>query len=185
MDIHSYIKYTVHRGLPLYAVIPVALPSIVSIQANPRPYNGEVTSYYLFHMSDSRLQPCLGTIDITYDKLKETVNAPMAHESWHTALSSINEVYLIVDREGGRRYVGSAYGKGGLLERWTCYTKSLQGGNKLMKELLCGHSDHYTRFRFSVLQLLSKAATPDDAIQTETLWKKKLLTYEPFGMSQN
>ena len=48
MDIHSYIKYTVHRGLPLYAVIPVALPSIVSIQANPRPYNGEVTSYYLF-----------------------------------------------------------------------------------------------------------------------------------------
>ena len=31
IDIHSYIKYTVHRGLPLYAVIPVALPSIVSI----------------------------------------------------------------------------------------------------------------------------------------------------------
>ena len=47
IDIHSYIKYTVHRGLPLYAVIPVALPSIVSIQVNPRPYNGEVTSYYL------------------------------------------------------------------------------------------------------------------------------------------
>ena len=47
MDIHSYIKYTVHRGLPLYAVIPVALPSIVSIQVNPRPYNGGVTSYYL------------------------------------------------------------------------------------------------------------------------------------------
>lgn len=47
MDIHSYIKYTVHRGLPLYAVIPVALPSIVSIQVNPRPYNGEVISYYL------------------------------------------------------------------------------------------------------------------------------------------
>ena len=33
----------------MYAVIPVALPSIVSIQANPRPYNGEVTSYYLFY----------------------------------------------------------------------------------------------------------------------------------------
>lgn len=48
MDIHSYIKYTVRRGLPLYAVIPVTLPSIVSIQVNLRPYNGEVTSYYLF-----------------------------------------------------------------------------------------------------------------------------------------
>ena len=33
IDIHSYIKYTVHRGLPLYAVIPVALPSIVSVKA--------------------------------------------------------------------------------------------------------------------------------------------------------
>lgn len=41
----------VHRGLPLYAVIPVTLPSIVSIQANLRPYNGEVTSYYLFQQA--------------------------------------------------------------------------------------------------------------------------------------
>ena len=38
MDIHSYIKYTVHRGLPLYAVIPVALPSIVSIWKKRLPF---------------------------------------------------------------------------------------------------------------------------------------------------
>ena len=58
MDIHSYIKYTVHRGLPLYAVIPVTLPSIVSIQVNPRPYNGEVTSYYLFVLTANTFEKC-------------------------------------------------------------------------------------------------------------------------------
>ena len=38
--------------------------------------------------------------------------------AWHTALSTVNAVYLIVDRENGRKYVGSAYGKGDLLGRW-------------------------------------------------------------------
>ena len=33
-------------------------------------------------------------------------------------------------------------------------------------------------FQFSILQLLPKAVTPDEVIQTETLWKKKLLTYD-------
>ena len=47
-----------------------------------------------------------------------------------------------------------------------------------------GHT-RYTHFQFSILQLLPKAVTPDEVIQTETLWKKKLLTYEPFGMNQN
>ncbi len=136
-------------------------------------------------IQDKRIFSGYENFILTYDELKEIVNDPTAHESWHTALSSINAVYLIVDRENGRQYVGSAYGRGGLLERWTCYVKSLHGGNKLMKELLCDYPDRYTHFQFSILQLLPKTATPDDVIQTETLWKKKLLTYEPFGMNQN
>lgn len=122
---------------------------------------------------------------LTYDELKEIVKDPTAYESWHTALSSVNAIYLIVDRENGRQYVGSAYGKGGLLGRWSHYVDSLHGGNKLMKELLCNYPERYTHFQFSVLQLLPKTATPDDVIHTETLWKKKLLTYEPFGMNAN
>lgn len=121
----------------------------------------------------------------TYEELREIVQDPTAYESWHTALSTVNAVYLIVDRENGRKYVGSAYGKGGLLGRWTHYVKSLHGDNKLMKELLCDYPDRYTHFQFSILQLLPKVVTPDEAIQTETLWKKKLLTYEPLGMNAN
>lgn len=128
-----------------------------------------------------------GVIDTqdTKPKLREIVQDPTAYESWHTALSTVNAVYLIVDRENGRKYVGSAYGKGGLLGRWTHYVKSLHGDNKLMKELLCDYPDRYTHFQFSILQLLPKAVTPDEVIQTETLWKKKLLTYEPLGMNAN
>lgn len=73
----------------------------------------------------------------------------------------------------------------GVLGLWTHYVKSLHGDNKLMKELLCDYPDRYTHFQFSILQLLPKAVTPDEVIQTETLWKKKLLTYEPLGMNAN
>ena len=38
---------------------------------------------------------------------------------------------------------------------------------------------------FPSCSLLPKAVTPDEVIQTETLWKKKLLTYEPLGMNAN
>ncbi len=122
---------------------------------------------------------------LTYDELKEIVKDPTAYESWHTALSSVNAIYLIVDRENGRQYVGSAYGKDGLLGRWAHYVDSLHGDNKLMKELLCNYPQRYKYFQFSILQLLPKTATPDDVIHTETLWKKKLMTYEPLGMNAN
>ena len=124
-------------------------------------------------------------IVLTYEELRTIVKDPTAYESWHTALSSVNAVYLIVDRENGRQYVGSAYGKGGLLGRWTDYVDSLHGGNKLMKELLCDYPERYTHFQFSILQLLPKAVTKEEVIHTETLWKQKLLTYEPRGMNAN
>ena len=122
---------------------------------------------------------------LTYDELKEIVKDPTAYESWHTALSSVNAIYLIVDRENGRQYVGSAYGKDGLLGRWAHYVDSLHGDNKLMKELLCNYPQRYKYFQFSILQVLPKTVNPDDAIHAETLWKKKLLTYEPLGMNAN
>ena len=121
---------------------------------------------------------------LTYDELKEIVENPTIYEAWHTALSSVNAIYLIVDRETGKQYVGSAYGKDGLLGRWSCYVNSLHGNNKLMKELICAYPERYHHFQFSILQILPKTATDDEVIQTESLYKKKLLTI-PFGMNDN
>lgn len=55
------------------------------------------------------------------------------------ALSGVKAVYLILDTKNGQQYVGSAYGDGGLLERWKCYADTFHGNNKLMKELICDH----------------------------------------------
>ena len=121
---------------------------------------------------------------LTYDELKEIVENPTIYEAWHTALSSVNVIYLIVDRETGKQYVGSAYGKDGLLGRWSCYVNSLHGNNKLMKELICAYPERYHHFQFSILQILPKTVTDDEVIQTESLYKKKLLTV-PFGMNDN
>ena len=121
---------------------------------------------------------------LTYDELKEIVENPTIYEAWHTALSSVNAIYLIVDQETGKQYVGSAYGKDGLLGRWSCYVNSLHGNNKLMKELICAYPERYHHFQFSILQILPKTATDDEVIQTESLYKKKLLTI-PLGMNDN
>lgn len=121
---------------------------------------------------------------LTYDELKEIVENPTVYEAWHTALSSVNAIYLIVDRETGKQYVGSAYGKEGLLGRWACYVNSLHGNNKLMKELICTYPERYHHFQFSILQILPKTVTDDEVIQTESLFKKKLLSIA-FGMNDN
>lgn len=121
---------------------------------------------------------------LTYDELKEIILNPTVYESWHTALSSVNAIYLIVDRETGKQYVGSAYGKNGLLGRWSCYVHSLHGHNKLMKELICNCPERYHHFQFSILQILPKTTTDDEVIQTESLYKKKLLSIS-FGLNNN
>lgn len=121
---------------------------------------------------------------LSYHELKEVVENATDYEAWHTALSSVNAVYLITDTQNGKQYVGSAYGKDGLLGRWRYYVDSLHGNNKRMRQLLCDHPDRYQFFQFSILQLLPKTATDEEVIHTESLWKKKLLSI-PFGMNDN
>ena len=121
---------------------------------------------------------------LTYDELKKIVDNPTIYDSWHTALSSVYAIYLIVDSKSGQQYVGSAYGKNGLLGRWTEYVTTHHGGNKRMKELLREEPERYHHFQFSILQILPKTVTNEDAIHLESLYKKKLLTI-PFGMNDN
>lgn len=124
------------------------------------------------------------TLAISYSQLKEIVENPFIYENWHTALSSINAVYLIADKVDGQLYVGSAYNTNGLLGRWSYYVKTGHGDNKLMKEKLEKYPDRTKDFQFSILQILPKTMSDEAIIQTESLWKRKLLTKE-FGMNDN
>ena len=121
---------------------------------------------------------------LTYEELKEIVEDSTVYENWHTALSSVYAIYLITDRTNGKQYVGSAYGKGGLLSRWTCYVDTKHGNNKGVKELICNYPERYKDFQFSVLQILPKTITDEEVIKLESLYKRKLLTKE-FGMNDN
>ena len=122
---------------------------------------------------------------LSYDELKDIVDNPTAYEDWIIPLSSIYAIYLIVDTETGKQYVGSAYNtKDGLLGRWSCYAATKHGGNKLMKEELCAHPERYHKFQFSILQVLPKTLSPEEVTDVETLYKEKLLT-KKFGMNAN
>lgn len=120
----------------------------------------------------------------TYDELKEIIENREVYEAWHTALSSVNAIYLIVDTETGKQYVGSAYGKDGLLGRWAVYVQTRHGNNKEMKQVICNYPERYHAFQFSILQILPKAMTDEEIFHIESLWKNKLLSTK-FGMNDN
>jgi len=120
----------------------------------------------------------------TYDELKEIIENPEVYDSWHTALKSVYAIYLIVDTETGKQYVGSAYGKDGLFGRWSVYVDTHHGGNKRMKEVVCDHPERYHAFQFSILQILPKTVTDEEVIHLESLWKRKLLS-DKFGLNDN
>ena len=140
----------------------------------------------IISIESSARKPFIGyeKVLLTYNELKEIVENTTDYELWQTALSAINAVYLIVDMETGSQYVGSAYGKDGLLGRWRFYVDSLHGNNKLMKDLICNHPDRYKHFQFSILQILSKSTPDEEIIHAEALWKKKLCSVQ-FGMNDN
>lgn len=121
---------------------------------------------------------------LPYEKLKEVVENDVDYKLWHTALSNVKAVYLILDVKNGQQYVGSAYGNRGLLERWECYVDTFHGNNKLMREVICDHPDRYQFFQFSILQIFSMSTPDDIIINAESLWKRKLGTKE-YGMNAN
>lgn len=123
-------------------------------------------------------------IILTFPELCDIVRSN--YKEWRIALSSVKGVYLITDISTGKLYVGSAYGDGGIWGRWCDYVSTAgHGGNKLLIELTQTDPDYaINNFRFSILMLLPKTITPQEAIQKETLFKRKLGS-NSFGLNVN
>ena len=121
---------------------------------------------------------------LQYNELRDIIKDFTLYENWHTALSSVYAIYLIVDTQSGKQYVGSAYSTGGLLGRWNCYVDTKHGFDKGIIELLNDFPDRYQYFQFSILQILPKNITSEEVISIESLYKRKLLSIE-FGMNRN
>lgn len=99
--------------------------------------------------------------------------------SWATALRSVRGVYLLVHRESGDQYVGSASGGDGILGRWLCYQDG-HGGNVAMRELGAVAS----AYDASILEIVGSDATTEDVLAREALWKKKLGSHAK-GLNRN
>jgi len=117
-------------------------------------------------------------VQLTYQDIKKLAKDSDSNSVWVSALSSVNGVYLIRNKHNGKLYVGSAYGKGGILARWHNYFRSGHGGNKRLKELDPG------ALEFSILEIAPSTMSNDDLIAREQGWKSKLGTRK-FGLNEN
>ncbi len=120
---------------------------------------------------------------LDFRQLKEIV--VNQYPDWIRMLSVTKGIYLISDIKTGKLYVGSAYGEEGIWGRWVSYVKTNgHGGNKTLKELISIDHDYGNNFKFSILMLLPKTVTADQAIEKENLFKNKLGT-NSFGLNNN
>lgn len=97
---------------------------------------------------------------------------------WKAALGVIKGIYLIVDRSNGKAYVGSAYGEGGVWDRWAGYLAFGHGGNDELCELIMKKGAAYARenFVFSLLEVINSSQETEKVIERENHWKDVLLT---------
>lgn len=103
-----------------------------------------------------------------------------ARADWKAALSSVKGVYLISDLLNGKKYVGSAYGDAGIWSRWSCYIGTGHGWNDELVRLMRKKGIKYARdhFRFSVLEVMTRATPDQYVLDREAHWKRALLTRE-------
>lgn len=111
---------------------------------------------------------------LSYRDLVELYRNPDANREWRLRLSLIAGVYLIVASTTGEQYVGSASGEFGIWGRWRQYAETGHGGNRGLRRLIDSDSRYPAAFRFSILQVLPKSLTPDQALQLEQRFKRKL-----------
>lgn len=120
---------------------------------------------------------------LDFHELKEII--VNQYSDWKRVLSVTKGIYLISDTKTGKLYVGSAYGIEGIWGRWSKYVLTNgHGDNKTLKELITDDPNYALNFQFSILMLLPRTITDDEAIKRERLFKNKLGT-NAFGLNNN
>ena len=161
---------------------------IIEWGGSARAWAQNLTEKEVFEMlPPGSVGPFPGYLDLIlkFDKLCEIVNNPDSNRVWHTMLSAVAGVYLIVDTATGDQYVGSAYGESSIIGRWTRYAKDGHGGNAKLQELLNERGKVYaSNFSFAILQTLSKSLSRREVIVCENVWKDKLGS-RAFGLNRN
>lgn len=135
-------------------------------------------------MDDNGIQPFVSYNDVVigYSDLKAIVEKN--DNIWKTKLEAVNCIYLIQDTLSGKQYVGSTYGKSGIWGRWKEYAQTIHGGNLKLKALIDNDPDYGRHFHWVILETLSILTTETEAIERESLYKRKFCTLK-FGYNLN
>jgi hypothetical protein len=127
---------------------------------------------------DDDVFPGYENVNLSWIEMKRNVEK----DSWKTALQNQKGIYLIADTKTGKLYVGSAYGKDMLLNRWRSYIKTGHGGNVELKKL---DFDYIKKnFRYSILDIYKSTVDDNIIISREGWWKETLLS-RVFGYNKN
>ena len=122
-------------------------------------------------------------IELSFDELTEIVENHYA--DYYKALSSVKGIYMIIDGNTGKLYVGSAYGIDGIWGRWSSYANTCHGDNLELVNLYNQYgADYFKTFKYIILQILPKTISDKEAIEMEAKYKKRFLTRE-FGLNKN
>jgi hypothetical protein len=129
--------------------------------------------------------PGFEEIDISFGEMETIVRN--GRLDWKTTLENVKGIYLITDRSTGRRYVGSAYGEGGVWSRWLSYVETGHGGNVELRRLVVDPSLDYCRahFHFALLEHMPTRASDDLILKRENFWKRLLLSRGDQGLNRN
>ena len=121
-------------------------------------------------------------VSLMYKDLKIALNDP----TWIGALKNVKAVYVITDTSNGKLYIGSAYGTGGLLNRWNKYVANLTGENKEFEVLVKEKEESYipNNFKYSILEIFDTKTKDEYILERENYWKNAFETRK-FGMNWN
>ena len=98
--------------------------------------------------------------------------------TWISALAASRGVYLLTCPKTKEQYVGKADGGDGFWGRWQAYIQTGHGGNVRLK------SRDLSDYQVSILEVAGSAATPNEILLMETLWKLKLQSRD-MGLNAN
>jgi hypothetical protein len=98
--------------------------------------------------------------------------------TWIAPLRSSRGVYLLTCPKTREQYVGSAASAEGFYGRWLSYVRDGHGGNVGLR------SRDPSDYQVSILEVAGSAATSDEILAMEGLWKRKLQSRE-MGLNKN
>lgn len=120
---------------------------------------------------------------LDYNQLKRIIDTN--NMDWKAKLESCNGIYLILDKNTGKQYVGSTYNKRGIWGRWTEYARTGHGGDKDLKPLLEKDNEYAKKyFQWCILETIPLKILEEQAIDRESLYKRKFGTRD-FGYNNN